>query len=83
MARNKDPDWMNKAACKDTSNPFIFLSHDIDNITEAKSICEKCNVKKICKSVMYDVPCVAGGTTFLERMMERRKRIEALDDIKW
>jgi 5'-3' exonuclease len=77
----KDFSWVAKAACTNAETR-LFLSYDPEEIAQAKAICDGCSVKKPCYSASFDIDCIAGGTTFLERLKLKRKRIETIDDIK-
>ena len=73
--------WVKDAACA-KAETRLFLSYDADESAQAKVICDGCPVKKPCYSASVNIDCIAGGTTFLERLKSKRKRIEHIDDIK-
>lgn len=77
----KNFSWVKDAACTNAETR-LFLSYDPDEISQAKAICDGCRVKKPCYSSSFDIDCIAGGTTYLERLKLKRKRIENINDIK-
>lgn len=74
--------WMAQAKCIDEDHR-LFLSYDIENINQAKKICMDCTVKFECMDQYFDVSCVAGGLSYLERLMHIWKKVENIDESNW
>jgi hypothetical protein len=68
--------WKDIALCKDMSK--IFFSSHIDDINEAKSICEKCPAFEPCLEVGMRSGnwLVFAGTSRFDRIVANWKRIE-------
>ena len=82
MGNLKKSHWLIDAACKD-EDPKLFMSYDKAHIEKAKNICKDCSVKKPCLEQFFEIDCIAGGYTLLERMKRTWHRIESLDDDNW
>lgn len=72
QAGQEDQRWRTRALCAGR-DPAIF----IDELPEAKAVCEDCPVRLECREYALSKSRIQGtwgGMTFLERRRERRRR---------